>query len=100
MADLTGYTAMTDLHGGWWAQEMVIEFLKAVEESLAGDWKLFQIVVDQAIVISALENGSASNGIKSLTSPDGRFKGPWINFFPVEKICYPALFHRNLGRTE
>jgi class 3 adenylate cyclase/YHS domain-containing protein len=52
MADLSGYTAMTEVHGPAQAMSMVDKFIKLVERSLPGKSRLFERVGDQVVIIS------------------------------------------------
>jgi adenylate cyclase len=50
MADLTGYTAMTDIHGGASAARIVGKYLEIVDSSIHGSAKLQQRVGDQVVI--------------------------------------------------
>jgi len=52
IADLSGYTAMTEVHGAAHAVSMVNKFIKLVEKSLVGVSKLFERVGDQVVIKS------------------------------------------------
>ena len=52
MADLTGYTAMTDVHGGASAAKIVGTYMKIVDASIQGDAKVMQRIGDQVVMIS------------------------------------------------
>ncbi len=52
MADLSGYTAMTEVHGAAQAIFMVDKFIKLAEKSLLGKSRLFERVGDQVVIIS------------------------------------------------
>lgn len=52
MADLTGYTAMTDVHGGASAAKIVGTYMKIVDAALHGDTKVMQRIGDQVVMIS------------------------------------------------
>jgi len=52
MADLTGYTAMTDVHGGASAAMLVKKYMELVDNALVGDTKLIQRVGDQVVLLA------------------------------------------------
>ena len=52
MADLTGYTAMTDVHGGASAAKIVNKYMQLVEQSLFGGTQVVQRIGDQVVMIS------------------------------------------------
>ncbi len=52
MADLSGYTAMTDVHGGASAAMLVKKYLAMVDEALKGSTKVIQRVGDQIVLMA------------------------------------------------
>src|SRR6187401_1452061 len=52
MADLTGYTAMTDVHGGASAAMLVNKYMELVEKALKGDTQIIQRVGDQVVLLA------------------------------------------------
>ena len=52
MADLTGYTAMTDVHGGASAAALVKKYMELVDNALIGNTKVFQRVGDQIVLLA------------------------------------------------
>jgi adenylate cyclase len=52
MADLTGYTAMTDIHGGASAAKIVNKYMQLVEQALFGTTQVMQRIGDQVVMIS------------------------------------------------
>jgi class 3 adenylate cyclase/YHS domain-containing protein len=52
MADLTGYTAMTDVHGGASAAKVVHKYMQLVDQSLFGSTQVAQRIGDQVVMIS------------------------------------------------
>ena len=52
IADLSGYTALTETHGPAIAADMIDKFMDIVEDSLAGDSKLHQRVGDEVMIVS------------------------------------------------
>ena len=52
MADLTGYTAMTDVHGGASAALLVNKYVEFVKHALCGDTQIIQRVGDQIVLLA------------------------------------------------
>lgn len=52
MADLTGYTAMTDVHGGESAARIVHKYMRLVDSSLYGATQVVQRIGDQVVLMS------------------------------------------------
>lgn len=52
MADLTGYTAMTDVHGGASAAKVVDKYMHLVDKACIGNCKVIQRIGDQVVLIS------------------------------------------------
>lgn len=52
MADLTGYTAMTDVHGGASAARMVNKYMEIVDAAIHGSSKAVQRIGDQIVMIA------------------------------------------------
>ena len=52
MADLTGYTAMTDVHGGESASRIVRKYMELVDRAMYGNARLVQRVGDQVVIVS------------------------------------------------
>lgn len=52
MADLTGYTAMTDVHGGASAAMLVNKYMVLVDKALSGKTKVIQRVGDQIVLLA------------------------------------------------
>lgn len=52
MADLTGYTAMTDVHGGASAAKLVNKYMEIVDAALHGTTKVMQRIGDQVVMIA------------------------------------------------
>lgn len=53
MADLSGYTALTEVHGAETAASLVDRFLEMVNHSLVGDARLQERAGDQVMIISS-----------------------------------------------
>jgi adenylate cyclase len=52
MADLAGYTALTDIHGGASAAKTVNQYMELVKQSISGQSKLVQRIGDQVVITS------------------------------------------------
>src|ERR1700712_148381 len=52
IADLSGYTALTETHGSSAAADIVDRFLEITKHSLAGNSKLHQRVGDEVMIVS------------------------------------------------
>ncbi|MGZ8525462.1 MAG: adenylate/guanylate cyclase domain-containing protein [Chitinophagaceae bacterium] len=53
MADLTGYTALTETHGAGGAADMIDNYLDIVNDSLVGDSYLHEQTGDEVMIVSA-----------------------------------------------
>ena len=52
MVDLSGYTAMTDVHGGASAARLVAKYMEFVENARSGSTQLVQRVGDQVVMLA------------------------------------------------
>jgi len=68
MADLTGYTAMTEIHGGASAAKIVSKYMQLVEQSLCGRTQIVQRIGDQVVVLSEVPIDIVATGEKLLTT--------------------------------
>lgn len=53
MADLSGYTALTEVHGAVSAADLIDKYIEIVEECLVGDSKLMERTGDEIMIVSA-----------------------------------------------
>lgn len=53
MADLSGYTALTEIHGAFSAADLVDKYVEIVEKCLVGDSKLKERTGDEVMVVSS-----------------------------------------------
>lgn len=67
MADLTGYTAMTDVHGGASAARIVNKYMKLVEQSRFGTTQVVQRIGDQVVMISEIPGDLVRTAVKLIT---------------------------------
>jgi adenylate cyclase len=75
MADLTGYTAMTDVHGGASAAKVVKKYMQIVDAALYGKTKLVQRIGDQVVMIAKDPNDllETAKNLDSLTREEHHF---------------------------
>ena len=59
MADLSGYTALTEIHGAMSAARLVTKYLELVDVSLHGTARLLERVGDQVVKGVSLEAQSS-----------------------------------------
>jgi class 3 adenylate cyclase len=53
MADLTGYTALTETHGAASAADLIDRYVEIVEDCLIGDSKLQERIGDEVMIVSS-----------------------------------------------
>ena len=53
MADLSGYTALTETHGSFSAADLIDKYVSIAENCLVGDCRLHERVGDEIIIVSA-----------------------------------------------
>jgi adenylate cyclase len=63
IADLSGYTALTETHGAATAADLVDKYLEIVHESLVGESKLHQRVGDEVMIVSTSPDHLISTAI-------------------------------------
>jgi class 3 adenylate cyclase len=75
MADLTGYTAMTDVHGGASAARIVQKYMELVDSALYGDTQIVQRIGDQVVMIADTPSDIAitAQRLNTLTSGEHHF---------------------------
>ena len=91
MADLTGYTALTDVHGGESAARIVRKYMEFVDRALYGNARLAQRVGDQVVIISDSAGDVAATAIQlnDLASKEERFLSVHAG------IHYGSIFEEN-----
>lgn len=77
MADLSGYTAMTEIHGDNAAVEMIEKYIKMGQNSLAGNSHLLERTGDQLLIVSEDADDLAKTAIalKHRTEKEPNFLG-------------------------
>lgn len=75
MADLTGYTAMTEAHGGASAARMVSKYMELVDSALVGTSRLHQRIGDQVVILADKANDmlETARRLNKLTSDEHHF---------------------------
>ncbi len=75
MADLTGYTAMTDVHGGASAAKIVGKYMEIVDTALHGTAKVMQRIGDQVVMIAenAVDLLQTARKLNTLTREEQHF---------------------------
>ena len=53
MADLSGYTALTETHGANSAADLIDKYVSIAENCLVGDCKLHERIGDEIMIVSA-----------------------------------------------
>jgi adenylate cyclase len=66
IADLSGYTALTETHGAATAADLIDKFLEIVHESLVGESQLHQRVGDEVMIVSISPDHLISTAIMLL----------------------------------
>ncbi|HSU27603.1 MAG TPA: adenylate/guanylate cyclase domain-containing protein [Chitinophagaceae bacterium] len=91
IADLSGYTAMTEMHGGAGAADLIDAFLEIVKESLAGDSHLHQRTGDEVLIVSSSPDHLLATAILLLQKTSGR-----NNFLQLHGgLHYGTILKRN-----
>ncbi len=75
MADLTGYTAMTEAHGGASAAKMVGKYMELVNSAMMGTARLHQRIGDQVVIVAdqAHDILETAQRLNKLTSDEHHF---------------------------
>lgn len=75
MADLSGYTAMTDAHGGASASRIVNKYMQLVNNALYGSSKVVQRIGDQVVIIADTADDMVitAQNLNSLTLEEHHF---------------------------
>ena len=75
MADLTGYTAMTEVHGSLSAATMVEKYLELAAKAMFGNSRLLERVGDQLVIVSESADDVTHTALRLLehTSAENNF---------------------------
>lgn len=68
MADLSGYTALTEIHGSVSAANLIDKFVAIIEDSLVGDCKLKERIGDEVMIVSASPDELLSTAVMIMKS--------------------------------
>ena len=91
IADLSGYTALTETHGAFTAADMVDKYLEIVENCLVGDSHLHSSAGDEVIVVSSSADHLADTAIMLMQNTSGE-----NNFLQVHGgLHYGKILKRN-----
>jgi adenylate cyclase len=91
IADLSGYTALTETHGASSAADLVDDYLKIVNDSLVGDSYLHQNVGDEVVVVANTPDHLLATGVMLLQTTVKRY-----NFLQVHgALHYGKVVKRN-----
>jgi len=64
IADLSGYTALTEMHGSIAAADLIDKYIEIVEESLLGDCVLHERTGDEIMVVSESPDSLVATALK------------------------------------
>ncbi|GAA4734948.1 adenylate/guanylate cyclase domain-containing protein [Flavisolibacter ginsenosidimutans] len=68
MADLSGYTALTETHGAVSAADLIDKYLEIVQGCLVGDCKLIERTGDEVMIVSASSDFLLSTAVMIMTN--------------------------------
>jgi len=71
IADLTGYTSLTDTHGALAAADLIDKYMTIVENSLVGSSEFHQRAGDEALIVSRSADDLLSTAVKLLENTHG-----------------------------
>ena len=91
IADLSGYTALTETHGALSAADMIDRFMEIVNKSLIGDSKLHSRTGDEVVIVSPSADDLITTAILLIQSTSGE-----RNFLQVHGgLHYGPILKRN-----
>jgi class 3 adenylate cyclase len=91
MADLSGYTAWTEVHGAEAAATLVQTYIGLVEQSLQGESSMLERIGDQVVIISSNPNDIARTAVTLYKNAAAQH-----HFLPVHAgIHYGEVFRQN-----
>ncbi len=71
MADLSGYTALTETHGATSAADLIDRYIELVEESLAGESLLQERTGDEVMIVSSSADSLLSTALRIMKAISG-----------------------------
>jgi class 3 adenylate cyclase/YHS domain-containing protein len=91
IADLSGYTALTEAHGAATAADLIEKYSEIVHKSLAGDSVLHQCTGDEVLIVSSSADHLAATAIMMMQHSTGE-----DNFLQVHGgMHYGKILRRN-----
>jgi len=91
IADLSGYTALTETHGAFIAADVIDKFLEIVKDSLVGESKFHERVGDEVMIVSTSPDDLISTAIMLIQNCSGEH-----NFLQVHGgLHYGKILKRN-----
>jgi adenylate cyclase len=91
MADLSGYTAMTEMHGPQSAAAIINRYLELADKAMYGSSRLLERVGDQLVIVSPNANDLAVTALELL-----EFCAHEPNFLPVHAgLHYGTIIEQN-----
>jgi adenylate cyclase len=91
IADLSGYTALTETHGSVTAADLIDKYTGIVEKCLVGDSHLHQRVGDEIMIISSTADNLAATALMLLSDTSNE-----NNFLQIHGgLHYGSVLHRS-----
>jgi adenylate cyclase len=91
IADLSGYTALTETHGAFSAADLIDKYVEIIDESLVGDSIVHERVGDEVMIVSPSSNHLLLTAINLLQKALQQY-----NFLPIHGgLHYGKLLKRN-----
>jgi class 3 adenylate cyclase len=93
MADLSGYTALTETHGSVLAADLIDKYVSIAENSLVGDCKLHERTGDEIMIVSSSPDSLLATAMKI-----GRHTSNEENFLMIHGgLLYGKVFIRGIS---
>lgn len=71
IADLSGYTALTETHGSITAADMIDKFIKIVKDCLVSETELHQCIGDEVVIVSNSPDHLVNTAVKLMQKCSG-----------------------------
>lgn len=93
IADLTGYTALTEVHGASTAADIIDTYMEVVNASLVGDSRLHQRVGDEVLLLSDSADALLATAVQLLKTAQRQ-----ADFLQLHgALHYGKVLYRNNG---
>lgn len=92
MADLTGFTAMTEVHGARSAVTIVEKYLELADKAMVGESRLLERVGDQLVIVSENPDDIAGTALRLLEHTSAQ-----NNFLPIHAGLHYGLVLEKSG---